>query len=59
MRFSYPVLRDPEKVRALNFDKQSRVEGILEGIRGQYLILDCGVLNVRKFGGYELSLTLP
>ena len=58
MRFSYPVLRNPEKVKALNFDKQDRVEGVLEGIRGQYLILDCGVLNIRKFGGYELSLTL-
>ena len=59
MRFCYPVLRDPEKIKALNFDKQGRIEGVLEGIRGQYLILDCGVLNIRKFSGYELSVSLP
>jgi len=58
-RFCYPVLRDPEKIKALNFDKQGRIEGVLEGIRGQYLILDCGVLNIRKFSGYELSVSLP
>ena len=32
------------------------IEGILEGIRGQYLILDCGVINLRKFGGYHVRL---
>jgi len=25
------------------------------GIKGQYLILDKGVLNIRKFGSYELQ----
>ena len=53
--FVYPVLRYPAKVKAHNFDKEARVEGSLEGIKGQYLILDTGVLNIRKFGGYEIS----
>ncbi|TNE94639.1 MAG: DUF2797 domain-containing protein, partial [Gammaproteobacteria bacterium] len=26
----------------------------LEGIKGQYLILDTGVINIRKFTGYEV-----
>ena len=26
------------------------------GIKGQYLILDTGVLNIRKFGGYEVDI---
>jgi len=55
-RFVYPVLRYPEKVRAHNFDKEVCVKGTLDGIKGQYLILDSGVLNIRKFGGYEVSL---
>lgn len=52
----YPVESYPATVTSLNFDKETKIEGKLEGIKGQYLILDCGVLNVRKFGGYEVSL---
>ncbi len=51
----YPVTRYPDKVRSLNFDKQATVEGELLGIKGQYLILDSGVLNIRKFAGYQLA----
>lgn len=54
---AYPVERYPTKVKSLNFDKQSQIEGTLEGIKGQYLILDTGVLNIRKFGGYFISLS--
>ena len=57
VHFSYPVLTYPDKVRAHNFDKKAQVEGTLLGIKGQYLILDNGVLNVRKFAGYEICLT--
>ena len=55
-RISYPVLSWPEKVKAHNFDKQAVVEGALMGIKGQYLMLDSGVLNMRKFGGYEVEI---
>ncbi len=54
----YPVLRYPEKVKAWNFDKTATVTGVLQGIKGQYLILDTGVLNVRKFAGYRVTLTV-
>jgi hypothetical protein len=53
----YPVQHYPEKVSSLNFDKTPRVSGILHGIKGQYLILDSGVINIRKFSGYEVALT--
>ena len=53
----FPVNTYPEKVKAYNFDKTDTVSGKLEGIKGQYLILDSGVLNVRKFAGYELELS--
>ena len=52
----YPVATYPEKVKAHNFDKTASVSGKLQGIKGQYLILDTGVLDVRKFAGYELEL---
>jgi hypothetical protein len=34
------------------------VEGTLLGIKGQYLMLDTGVLNVRKFGGYQIQMEI-
>lgn len=52
---SYPVLEYPVKVTSLNFDKTPQIEGTLMGIKGQYLILDTGVLNIRKFGGYRID----
>ena len=55
-RFKYPVLNYPEKIKAHNFDKKPRIEGCLQGVKGQYMILDTGVLNIRKFAGYEVDL---
>ena len=55
--FRYPVLEYPAKVTAINLDKTPQMEGTLLGIKGQYLILDSGVLNVRKYGGYEIELS--
>lgn len=56
--FEYPVLRYPEAPRALDLDNTSEIEGMLLGIKGQYLILDCGVLNVRKWTGYQIALSV-
>lgn len=52
---SFPVEEYPAKVSSLNFDKTAEVSGVLQGIKGQYLILDSGVINLRKFGGYHVS----
>jgi hypothetical protein len=57
-RISYPVLEYPVKVKSFNLDKTPTVGGTLMGIKGQYLIFDTGVINMRKYGGYQLSLTL-
>ena len=54
---SYPVLEYPEKVKSLSFDKLPVVEGVLTGIKGQYLMFDyLNVLNIRKHQGYVVSL---
>ena len=55
IQIDFPVENYPEKVKSLNFDKTPEIEGVLQGIKGQYLILDTGVLNIRKFGGYNIS----
>lgn len=52
----YPVDQYPQKVKSLNFDKQPIIEGVLLGIKGQYLMLDAGVLNIRKFSGYNITI---
>ena len=52
----YPVTEYPEKIKSLNFDKQAEIVGVLLGIKGQYLILDSGVLNIRKFAGYNIQV---
>ena len=51
----YPVDTYPQKVKSFNLDKQPLVEGVLMGIKGQYLILDTGVINIRKFSGYHID----
>jgi len=50
------VLKYPTKIISLNFDKTPVISGILQGIKGQYLLLDGGVLNLRKFSSYHLVL---
>ena len=53
VEINYPVLAYPTKVKSINFDKQPDISGKLEGIRGQYLIFENGlVINLRKFSGY-------
>lgn len=54
---NYPVLEYPGKVVSHNLDKEPVVQGELRGIKGQYLILDSGVINMRKYGGYQLALS--
>ncbi len=59
IQLTYPVDRYPDRIVSLNLDKTPEISGTLMGIKGQYLILDCGVINIRKFAGYEVSVRLP
>ncbi len=54
---SYPVLKYPEKITSFNFDSKPIVEGVLQGIKAQYLIFDTGVINLKKFAGYQIEIT--
>ncbi len=53
--FNFPVITYPTKITSFNLDKQPEVCGELVGIKGQYLILSGGVINIRKYGGYQLE----
>jgi hypothetical protein len=53
----YPVAVFPEKVKSFNLDKQPELEGVLQGIKGQYLILDTGVINIRKYTAYRVQFS--
>jgi len=57
INIDYPVLKYPTKVVSLSFDKNPVISGVLNGIKGQYLLLESGVLNVRKFSSYHLTLS--
>jgi Protein of unknown function (DUF2797) len=52
----YPVQAYPEKVTSMSLDKNEVVGGKLVGIKGQYLIFDVGVINIRSHTGYKVEL---
>ena len=53
----FPVMRYPTKVKSLNLDKTPNYQGVLKGIKGQYLIFeDNTVFNVRGSEGYYVGL---
>jgi hypothetical protein len=54
---NYPVIAYPEKVTSMSFDKLTEITGVLQGIKGQYLIFDGGrVLNIRAHSGYKVQI---
>jgi hypothetical protein len=53
----YPVVEFPAKITSFNLDKEPLAAGTLMGIKGQYLMFDTGVINIRKYGGYHLELS--
>ncbi len=54
----YPVEDYPVKIKSLNLDKTPSFSGVLQGIKGQYWMLDGDrVINIRKFAGYNVDLS--
>lgn len=54
----FPVQEYLTKISSFNFDKTPEVSGRLMGIKGQYLIFDSGVINIRKFTSYHVNLQI-
>ncbi|AJI53132.1 DUF2797 domain-containing protein [Francisella philomiragia] len=55
---NYPVLEYPTKIKSFNLDKDPIIDAKLIGIKGQYLIFDTGVINIRKYSGYKCNLSV-
>lgn len=59
IEINYPVLEYPQKVKSINLEKTPSYEGILMGIKGQYLIFEGGdVINIRKYAGYLMQFEI-
>jgi hypothetical protein len=56
-QINFLVTKYPEKIKSFNFDKDPLINAKLMGIKGQYLIFDTGVINIRKFSGYKCSIS--
>ena len=55
----YPITQYPEKIKSINFDKVREYQGILTGIKGQYVYLDHQyVMNMRKYSGYYFHIEM-
>lgn len=56
---NFPVLKYPENPKSLNLEKNPEYEGVLKGIKAQYLIFeDDTVLNIRGNEGFVVSITV-
>lgn len=56
--FNYPVEKYPAHPQTVNLDSTKEVKGLLNGIKGQYLLFnDEKVVNIRRHTGYLIELT--
>ena len=57
--FIYPSEKHPTNVSSINLQKTPAIEGVLTGIKGQYLIFDNEyVFNVRRHTSFEIELNI-
>ena len=51
----YPQIDKLQKVSSFNADKNPIISGTLIGMKGQYLIFNEGVINIKKYQGYHIE----
>ena len=51
----YPVESVPDKISSHNLEKTPEFTDRLTGIKGQYLIFENRVINLRKYAGYHVN----
>ena len=54
--FVYPRLDCPLVIKSINVDKTPSFTGTLIAMKGQYLLFDIGVINIRKYTGYHVEI---
>jgi len=53
----YPIESVPPKITSHNLDKIPEFTARLTGIKGQYLIFEDRVINLRKYTGYHVTFS--
>lgn len=57
IQLNFPMEVYPEKVKSLKLDREPIIEGVLQGIKGQYLYFENGqVINIRSHSGYLVTV---
>lgn len=56
LSITYPAIQYPTKITSYNLDKNPVIEDRLMAIKGQYLIFENGVINIRKYSGYHVHI---
>lgn len=58
-QFLFPRDTDFEPtLKGISLDKTHEVQGVIRGLKGQYLIFDDGVFNLRKHAGYQVQISV-
>lgn len=55
-KINYPILKYPVKKISYKPDKSKPIEDTLVGVKGQYLLFEKGVINLRSYSGYYVEL---
>ena len=53
----YPIQSLPKKITSHNLDKTGEFTDRLTAIKGQYLIFENRVINLRKYAGYHVEFS--
>lgn len=54
---TYPILDHTAiTLKSIDANKTPRIEGKLIGVKGQYLLFEHGVINIRKFQGHHVEI---
>lgn len=56
-KLDYPILRYP-RAKSLSLETREVLQSTLIGIKGQYLLLEDGVVSLRKYQGYEIQFSI-
>lgn len=57
VELNFPVSQFLTKINSFNLDKNPEISDVLLGIKGQYLIFENGVINIRKYTSYQVSVS--
>ncbi|TGK14659.1 DUF2797 domain-containing protein [Leptospira fluminis] len=57
-KIRYPFLRYPAKAKSFQPEKETKIDSLFLGIKGQYMLFEDGVINLRAYAGYEIRLSV-